>query len=460
MRPGAQVAAQVGRWWTPRLAGPVIAAGAVRLGLLAVALALGGSGALNQPDTYSYLEPGRNLLLHGSFVEAGLPDIARTPGYALFLALLSLAGPIAAALAQVILSVLSVVLVWRLARAVFADGRIALVAAWIFAFEPLSVIYSILLLSETLFLVLFLLSLAGLVEFLRCRRLRGLAAAGLWLAAATFVRPVTYYLPIALAVGLFLVLAHVPGLRWKAPAVLLVSVLPWLAAWQIRNRVETGFGGFSSIEAHNLYFFSAGDVTARVEHRSLAQVDAELGYDDARLFVARHPATAGWNQAQRLEFMRSQAGRVLRAHPWVFLRTHVEGMMRTALNPGAAVLVSLLGTPVDGATFVREQDEGPVAAALQAARRFPLQTAVMAALEAVLLAMYVFAVLGVVRWRAPNPCLWMLLGVSLYFFAVSGGVVGEARFRLPVMPVLCILAAAGVMQRRRFVVPRQGVGLR
>ena len=169
--------------------------------------------------------------------------------------------------------------------------------------DRLSVIYSILLLSETLFLVLFLLSLAGLVEFLRCRRLRGLAAAGLWLAAATFVRPVTYYLPIALAVGLFLVLAHVPGLRWKAPAVLLVSVLPWLAAWQIRNRVETGFGGFSSIEAHNLYFFSAGDVTARVEHRSLAQVDAELGYDDARLFVARHPATAGWNQAQRLEFI-------------------------------------------------------------------------------------------------------------------------------------------------------------
>src|SRR5208283_2091266 len=160
----------------------------------------------------------------------------------------------------------SVVMVWRLARAVFSDRRIAIVAAWIFAFEPLSIVYSILLLSETLFLALFLMSLIRLVEFLRTRRLPALAAAGLWLAAATFVRPVTYYLPVALAAGLMAVLARAPGLRWKAPAVLLLSVLPWLAAWQIRNRVETGFAGFSSIQAENLYFFSAVVVSSRLAH--------------------------------------------------------------------------------------------------------------------------------------------------------------------------------------------------
>jgi len=35
-----------------------------------------------------------------------------------------------------------------------------------------------------------------LAEFLRGHRLRVLAAAGLWLAAATFVRPIAYYLPL------------------------------------------------------------------------------------------------------------------------------------------------------------------------------------------------------------------------------------------------------------------------
>jgi 4-amino-4-deoxy-L-arabinose transferase-like glycosyltransferase len=452
--------AQLREWWTRQLAGPMIAAGLVRLALLAVALARCGSGALYRADTLSYLEPGRNLLLHGSFVAAGVPDIARTPGYALFLAVASLAGPIAAALAQVILSAISVVLVWRLARAVFADGRIALIAAWIFAFEPLSIIYSILLLSETLFLALFLMSLIRLAEFLRSGRLWVLAEAGLWLVAATFVRPVTYYLPVALAAGLMLVLAHVPRLRWKAPAVLLLSVLPWLAAWQIRNYVETGFAGFSSIQTENLYFFSAAEVTSRVEHRTLPEIQNEFGYNDELLFLERHPRAAEWNQAQKLEFMRTEARRILREHPWLFLRTHLAGSIRTALNPGGAALLDLVGDPVNDEAFTSEREQGPMRAALWIAENHPWQSAAMAALGALLLGLYGYAAMGVVRAATPSACIWMLLGVVLYFFGVSGGAVAAARLRLPVMPIVCVLAAAAFVHRRRSVVSRNSDRLR
>jgi len=90
-------------WWMPRLAGPLITAVVVRLMLLAVTLARNGIRPLINPDTTSYLEPGRNLLLHGRFVADGVPDLLRTPGYPLFLAATSLAGLPAAALANVIL---------------------------------------------------------------------------------------------------------------------------------------------------------------------------------------------------------------------------------------------------------------------------------------------------------------------------------------------------------------------
>jgi hypothetical protein len=275
-----------------------------------------------------------------------------------------------------------------------------------------------------------------------------LAAAGVCLAAATFVRPVTYYLLFALAAGFSAVFARVPSLRWRAPAVLLLSVLPWLAAWQIRNRMETGFGGFSSIQREDLYFLIAAEVKGRVEHRPLTEVQHELGYNDEQLFLARHPAAAKWNQAQRLEFMQSEASRVLRAHPSVFLRTHFAGTMRVALNPGAAVLISLLNTPVDDETFLRERDQGPLRAELWMARRHPWQMAVMAVLEGLLLALYGLAVRGAVRGGAPGACLWLLVGVSLYFLAISGGAIAAARMRLPVMPVVCIMAAAGVARRK------------
>jgi 4-amino-4-deoxy-L-arabinose transferase-like glycosyltransferase len=435
-----------------------VAAAGIRLGLLAAVIVRRGLVALIQPDTASYLRPGRNLLLSGKFYSGGLPELERTPGYPLFLALLGGASPLVVIFAQVLLSAFSVLLVWRIARVLFANPRTALVAAWLFAFEPLSVIYSVLLLSETLFLTLFLLSLERLVEFLRSHRLRTLAVAGLWLAAATFVRPVTYYLPLALAVGLFAVLARTPGMRpglyWKAPAVLLLSTMPWLAAWQFRNFVETGFAGFSSIQTQDLYYFNAGEVTAQLEHRTLDQVDYDLGYGSEAAFLARHPQAAAWTQQQRLAFMRAEAMRVLRANPGLFLRIHAQGMMRATFNPGAAVLVGLFGTPLNNATFVRERQEGQLQAALTAAKQFPVQTAVLAALELVLLALYAFALRAVILCRVPRTYLCLLLGLALYFVAVSGGAIGAARLRLPIMPAICILAVAGIVRPPRESAPR------
>ena len=457
--------------WTPRLTGPVIAAALVRLALMASLIARFGTGALLQSDTFSYLEPGRNLLLHGRFMADGVPDLVRTPGYPLFLAIVSLAGMTAAALANVILSVFSVILVWRLGRTAFGDERIALGAAWIFAFEPVSFTDSVILISETLFLALFLLSMERLAEFLRGHRLRVLAAAGLWLAAATFVRPIAYYLPFALALGLFLVLAHIPslppqrqepvagdpGLRWKAPAVLLISVLPWLAAWQMRNWVETGYKGFSSITEINLYLDEAADVIANVEHRNFFDVGQELGNigftDNSGQFylfppyLARHPEQAGWSQGQRLAFMRSEALRIIRSHFGLYLHSCLVTIYKTLFDTGAGHIDALAtqGSPVHISALLK--NEGVERGAVRLAKVYPCLVVEKIAFAVFLLGLYWFAALGAVRCGMHNACLWLLLGTSLYFLAVTGAAsaapIAGGRFRLPVMPAVCILAAAG-----------------
>lgn len=358
----------ISEWWTPRLAGPIIAAAVIRLALLVVKLARFGISSCIYSDTASYLEPGRNLLLHGRFVADGVPDLVRTPGYPLFLAFTSLAGLPAAAVANLILSVFSVLLVWKLGRTVFADDRIALGAAWIFALEPVSFTYSCVLMSESLFLVLLLLSMERLAEFLRERRLPLLVAAGLWLAAATFVRPVTYYLPVALALGLYVVLVRVSGLRWKAPAVLLISVLPWIAAWQVRNWVETGYDGFSSISEINLYFDDAADVTARLEHRPFLDVRKDLGYSDFtdnngqfylyQPYLALHPEQAGWSQGQRLAFMHYEAVRVIWAHYGVFLRNCLLDLFKMVIDRGSGPIYDLMNPRRPWAYFWFDNNRG------------------------------------------------------------------------------------------------------
>ena len=436
----------------------MIAAAVVRFALLAVTLARNGISPLLNPDTSTYLEPGRNLLLHGRFVADGVPDIFRTPGYSLFLAIASLAGLPAAAVANVILSVFSVILVWRLGQAVIqamAASRSSQPGS-----SPLSRSRStfLFLISETLFLVIFLLSLERLAAFLRGHRLPVLAAAGLWLAAATFVRPVTYYLPVALAVGLFLVLMRVKGLRWKAPAVLLISVLPWLAAWQIRNWVETGYSGFSSVSEVNLYLYCRrcnrqrwNTGASSMWERSKALLGLRiLNSGQFYLFppyLARHPEQAGWSQGQRLAFMHSEAIRIIRSHFGFYLRSCLVATRKTLIDSGEGYIDALAtqGSSVHISALL--MNEGLESGTVRLAKTYPWLVAEKTVFAVFLLGLYLFAARGAVRGGMHNACLWLLLGTSLYFLAVTGvagaGRIGSERFRLSVMPAVCILAAAG-----------------
>jgi hypothetical protein len=324
------------------------------------------------------------------------------------------------------------------------------------------VLYSVCLTSEALFLVLWLLSLERLTVFLRGRSLWVLAVAGLWLAAATFVRPVTYYLPIALALGLLVVLARVPGLRWKAPAVLLISVLPWLAAWQIRNKIETGYSGFSSISEINLYFNDAAAVVARVEHHSWNDARYELGYVDFndqsrgqvylyQPYLALHPEQSGWSQTQRIAFIHSEAVSIIRAHYGIYLRSCLAALFKVAFEPGAAFFDHLLNPDAAKHTAGLVLGQGLVRGGIVLVKTYPWIAAEKIALGIVLLGLYLFAARGVFRGGLHNVCIWLLLGTSLYFFVVSAagtGPVADSRLRLPVMPAVCILAAAGFRRRK------------
>ena len=129
-------------WWTPRLAGPIMAAAVLRIALLAAALARIGTSAILQIRHMQLSRTRTQPAAAWPFYRGRYAGPVARRGTRCFLAMTSLGGLPMAAAANVILSVFSVILVWRLGRTVFGDERIALGAAWIFAFEPVSVTYS------------------------------------------------------------------------------------------------------------------------------------------------------------------------------------------------------------------------------------------------------------------------------------------------------------------------------
>jgi len=439
---------------------PLLVAALLRFGLMIAAFVLTGTSVMTQGDTASYLEPGHNLVVNNQFMSAGLPEIDRTPVYPLFAQLTGMAwdNVLLTVSIQILLSLACLLLVRQIANRIFpvegASGNAGMLAAWLFAFEPLSILCTARVMPETLFLFFLLLTIERILAFQQTEELAALAAAGLFLAAATYTRPVSYYLGPLLIVGLAITAPKHRGLRWRAPAVLLITLVPCLAAWQLRNSVDTGYSGFSSIVEKNLYFFQSAEVTAELQHVSLEAQQQSLGYPEDKYYATAHPEQAAWSQpwsqSDKLHFMRTQALAVIAAHPVLYLGTHIAGVGVVAFTPCATELLQMLGAyPHGGAIPHRIVNEDITASIQRIVTMYPVAAATMALFEVYLLFLYIFAIRGCLRARDTRLAMLTLTGIILYFILISGGAQAVGRYRLPIMPALCILAAGGLMRTRK-----------
>src|SRR3989440_4661521 len=176
--------------------------------MLAIAVVIRGSFALGAwlvtkdrtvfhvPDTGSYLAPARDLLAHGTFTRDGRPELARTPGYPLFLVPGVWLGSVEATTIalQIGLSALTVAGVFVLARLVFNDGPVALLAAGLYAVDPLSAIYTTILVSETLFTAVGVCGLVPILPLVRGGRVPTLPGGVAVLSASGSLPPAPAFL--------------------------------------------------------------------------------------------------------------------------------------------------------------------------------------------------------------------------------------------------------------------------
>ena len=89
-------------------------------------------------------------------------------------------------------------------------------------------------------------------------------------------------------------------------------------------------------------------------------------------------------------------------------------------------------------------NQGIISSLARVMRTHPGVTIIMGWFELILLLLYALAMCGIFRSRAERVPLSLLIGIALYFLLISGGAQAVGRYRLPVMPEICILAAGGL----------------
>ncbi len=408
--------------------------------------AYGWSGFIHD-DTASYVDSARSLL-HGEFSRDGEPEIFRTPGYpaALIPSVLFRNFELPALLENFLFTALGVWLVYRIANELLPGSHAAIWAAALYGFEPLSLLNSEKLITEPLFTAQLLLFVWLMTRFLRKPTYRTLLLAALAAGAATYTRPVLTFLALWLT-PLLVFFPRTLTLRQRLasaivfPLVFGVSLTPWL----LRNHFVAGYPGFATVSDYNLYFCSAAAVEAKVDHVSFAELN------DARQYLQRHPEQRTWTPAQISIFQTKSAQRVLSQHAFSYIPIHLKGSLVVLFDPGIAEVKLLHLLPERTGLFAASQDLGLFRSMLRFIKSHRFAASVLFLLEVLLLLYYWFGLVGLRHLPLEIGLFFGML--VLYFTLACGGPCASARYRLPIMPLVCIAAAACIHQRNSTFTP-------
>lgn len=203
------------------------------------------------PDSWGYLRAAA-ALVEGHYSPGGIPELGRLPGYPALLALVGVEWVVP-------VQAMMVIGIGWLVRMVSGSWRAGLIAVVM----PLSVVYALFVLTETMYALSVMACVTGAVMYRR----RG----GYWLAVAivggvvgAYVKPIGIIVPVIVGVVLW-------RRCWMVPVVAVVLFSPWL----VRN-VSHGYYGVSTIGASTLKSRAVAFVVADVRGVSLEEA-REMG---------------------------------------------------------------------------------------------------------------------------------------------------------------------------------------
>jgi 4-amino-4-deoxy-L-arabinose transferase-like glycosyltransferase len=286
-----------------------------------------------------------------------------------------------------------------------------------------------------------------LVRFTRQRQPALLCLSAVLFAAAVYVRPIGYFLPLALALVLVLWAGRQREKKLLAQAFLFgLLSLALIGAWQLRNKLTTGYAGFSSAVDYNLYFHQVAALRAREQQVPFYQVLDEMGFYSHAKYLAQNPEQESWSRAQQYEFMRTEGVKATWREPLTAANIYLHGLMISMFDPGASEYLRLFRLyPQSGRILNGVVSEGIIATAMHLIQTKPLLCALTCGLGLMLLLYYVLSIFGLSASAFQHSLsLWLLLTTGVYLIALSGGTIAASRFRLPAMLVICILAGQGL----------------
>jgi len=420
-------------------------------------------------DSREYIMLARNLARHQTFsrdtVPPLRPELFRTPAYPLLLALpAGINHSSFVVLALVMHMLLALGTVWlarRLALELGLGQVTSAFAALLVGLSPNLAFLSSKLISEPLFTPLLLVGMLLLNRYRQAGRTTDIIAVGVCCGLLILTRPIATFFPLLIAAYL---LFRRPPFRFRPssfipPLVFLGAASIVVAPWVIRNGTKTGRYIISTASEHNIYLYDAATVVASQKGITIPQARDSMMAEAERQF-GKIDTT---NEATMWQQLASVARRRFFARPALAVPVWLLGVAANFLNPISVgpLLIHSGASPAPGSENLLQSSlallaKGKVRQAFTTAWQmrvggapgFILVVLGLAALFNLILIWFGLAGLFLRRTRG---LYWLLLPI-LYFTLVTG-TVGDARFRAPIEPLLCLFAAVALTRQPRVAAP-------
>lgn len=409
----------------------------------------------NTHDSKEYISLAQELVRHGRFqstfpilgARTNTPEIQRTPGYPLFLVpgiLLGHVQPVTIFL-QIMLSCLTIYYIYRVCFFLFEKEKPALVAACIFAFDPMSVFFTSCLLTETLSAFLIILLALSLLKY-SCRGLvKHLVAAAFLCSASMFVRPNCYYLPFFLAIAIltYRLIKGTAGKRFMTHIlVFLCCAMAPALAWQVRNYLAAGYSGFSTVSAVTLYYYNSVAVLAQQRH--ISYTDLQRGMLNLEDYFAQHPEQRSWTEVQRYDYMAKEGFKVIRDNLFSYGVIHLKAMFRFMFDPGIVKYFKLFRYQSANYEFLEAFVGRGFLGTVKMIYYQKRAMFFLYAIAGIFLGSVIFCACTAFLSKSMqfNLPVYLLLIMIAYFWVLTG-IHDCPRFRTPIMPLIAVFSGIG-----------------
>lgn len=308
------------------LRGVIVVAVIVKILLvLLIWVRLGEAGFVNiVDDGTTYRQIATNLLAGNGYSMVTdapyIPDAIRVPVVPVLMALSMrvFSSLMPFVLACVLLSAVQLTALFHIARAAGLSDKASVWTVILFAFEPASLMLSVLAISEPLFVTFLLLAVYTTIRIYDEPTFAGALAAGIAWGLATLTRPIGLYAAV-IALAWFMYRRTRVGLTY-AVAVPAVTAVFIVTPWIVRNYETYGVASLSSGGIQNVFLHFGATVRSMETGRNVSSTTDEQ-YARARSLSGLTEREVSYQDLRLNGVLRAEAFRLIKEHPREALKT-------------------------------------------------------------------------------------------------------------------------------------------